>query len=62
MRIIISPAKKMKTDNDSISYRNLPVFINEAERLKEHLSAMSYDELKRLWSCNDSIAQQILTD
>ena len=57
MRIIISPAKKMRTDNDDMSHRSLPIFINEAQRLKDHLSSMSYEDLKALWGCNDSIAQ-----
>ena len=57
MRIIISPAKKMRTDNDDMSHRNLPIFIKEAQRLKDHLSSMSYEALKVLWGCNDSIAQ-----
>ena len=57
MRIIISPAKKMRTDNDYISCRQLPVFIKEADFLKKHLCGLTYDELKKLWACNDDIAR-----
>ncbi|MBR0365307.1 MAG: peroxide stress protein YaaA [Clostridia bacterium] len=56
MKIIISPAKKMRTDNDDMAHRSLPIFIKEAERLKDCLCGMTYDELKKLWGCNDSIA------
>ena len=56
MGIIISPAKKMRTDDD-ISYRQLPVFIKEADVLREYLCGLSYDELKKLWTCNDDIAR-----
>ena len=56
MRIIISPAKKMRTDDD-IPHRQLPVFIKEADILKNHLCGLSYDELKKLWACNDDIAR-----
>ena len=57
MRIIISPAKKMRTDNDYISHRQLPVFIKKADVLRKYLCRLSYDELKKLWACNDDIAR-----
>lgn len=57
MKIIISPAKRMKTDNDNFQYHRLPVFIDRAEELMETLRAMSYQDLKALWRCNDSIAR-----
>ena len=56
MRIIISPAKKMKVDTDSLPWRDLPQFLPEAETLCSVLQKMSHDERKRLWKCNDSIA------
>ena len=57
MRIIISPAKKMKVDTDSLPYRDLPKFLPNAEELCGQLQSMSYEELKKLWKCNDQIAQ-----
>lgn len=36
MRIIISPARKMK-ENDALPWRDLPVFTEEAERIKSGL-------------------------
>ena len=57
MRIIISPAKKMKVDTDSFPYRDLPVFLPNTEELCGKLQSMSYEELKKLWKCNDQIAQ-----
>ena len=45
MRIIISPAKKMKTDTDSFAVTNIPVFIRKAENLVDMLNAISLDEL-----------------
>ena len=56
MKIIISPAKKMNVDNDSLVHQDLPAFLNQTELLCERLKAMSYDELKALWKCNDKIA------
>ena len=56
MKIIISPAKKMNVDNDSLVYQDLPVFLAQTEKLCSKLQSMSYDELKNLWKCNDKIA------
>ena len=56
MRIIISPAKKMNVDTDSLPWRDLPVFLPRTEKLAQTLQGMGYDELKKLWKCNDSIA------
>ena len=57
MRIIISPAKKMRTDTDSLPYRDLPVFLDQTKELLTLLKSMSLVELKKLWKCNDQIAQ-----
>ena len=57
MRIIISPAKKMKVDTDSFPYRDLPVFLSNTEEICGQLQSMSYEELKKLWKCNDQIAE-----
>lgn len=56
MKIIISPAKKMNVDNDSLVHQDLPVFLNQTELLCKRLKEMSYAELKALWKCNDKIA------
>jgi len=58
MKIIISPAKKMNIDCDSLPVLTQPVFMNRAEKLREQLRGMGYEELKKLWKCNDSIAAQ----
>ena len=56
MRIIISPAKKMNVDTDSLPWRDLPVFLSKTEQITKVLQGMEYAELKTLWKCNDSIA------
>ena len=56
MRIIISPAKKMNVDADSLPCQGLPAFLPRTERLLSALRAMDAAELKRLWKCNDQIA------
>ena len=57
MRIIISPAKKMNVDTDSFPYRDLPEFLPNTEEICGQLQSMSYQELKKLWKCNDQIAE-----
>lgn len=56
MRIIISPAKKMRVDTDSLAPRDLPDLLPETERLLAALRGLSAPQLKALWKCNDSIA------
>ena len=56
MRIIISPAKKMNQDLDTLDYNQLPMFLEDTYKLLELMKKMTYDELKILWKCNDQIA------
>lgn len=57
MRIIISPAKKMNVDTDSLSWQDLPMFLEKTEQLYQAMRALSYDTLKKIWKCNDQLAQ-----
>lgn len=54
MRIILSPAKKMRID-DSLLWVDYPVFLNRTQRLMEVLQGMKDADLKQLWKCNDQI-------
>lgn len=58
MKIIISPAKKMNTDTDTMEVCALPVFLNKTEEIMNWIRQRSYEELKKLWACNDRIAEQ----
>ncbi len=58
MRIIISPAKKMNVNTDSILWQEFPAFLEDTEKICGKLQTMSYEELKKLWKCNDQIAEQ----
>lgn len=57
MRIIISPAKKMKIDNDDFEHRHMPVLLHKTRELLTYLRSLSYEELKDMWKCNDKIAR-----
>ena len=57
MKIIISPAKKMNIDTDTFLYRNLPVFLDRTREIMSYMKTLSYADAKKLWGCNDSIAE-----
>ncbi|HJD45879.1 MAG TPA: peroxide stress protein YaaA [Candidatus Mediterraneibacter norfolkensis] len=58
MKIIISPAKKMNIDTDTLAPEGMPVFLKETEQLLEWMRRLSFAEAKALWKCNDKIAEQ----
>lgn len=58
MRIIISPAKKMNVDDDSLEFIDLPVFLKESNYLKEWMQQLSFEEAKALWGCNEKLAEK----
>lgn len=57
MKIIISPAKKMNIDTDSMEYKALPVFLQKTDRLREWIRQLTYAEVKKLWGCNDKLTE-----
>ena len=54
----MSPAKKMRSDEDASITPNTPWFLNESCILEEKLKSMPYDELRRLWKTNESLTHQ----
>ena len=56
MKILISPAKKMRIDTDDFAPKDLPVFLDRAEKLRSYLQGLSFEELRRLLACNEKIA------
>ena len=58
MKIILSPAKKMKVDTDGWITPTVPFFIEKSKRIVEELRALSYDELKKLWAASDDIVRK----
>lgn len=57
MRIIISPAKAMKVDNDVFQPKRLPVFIEKTEEILSYLKGLDYEELKDLWKTSHKLTQ-----
>lgn len=46
----------MKQDTDTLEFRGMPVFLQEAESLKEFMKKLDYQQAKEIWRCNDKIA------
>ena len=55
MRIIISPAKKMRVDTDSLPIQALPSFLDRTELLLHAMRSMDAAKLQSLWKCNEKI-------
>ena len=58
MRIILSPAKKMNVNTDDLAPCGLPAFMEQTEEIVRFLQSLTYGEAKKLWACNDRIAEQ----
>ena len=58
MKIILSPAKKMITDTDSILPVGLPAFLDKTKEILDWMKGKNKEELKLIWKCNDKIAEQ----
>ncbi len=58
MKIIISPAKRMKEDPDSMPVLGQPRFLPKTQQLYTYLKALSCEQLQALMACNDKIAAQ----
>lgn len=58
MKIILSPAKKMNVETDILPPSGLPEFLDRTEVILSWLRSKPHEELKKLWGCNDKIAEQ----
>ena len=57
MKMIISPAKKMRVDTDSMETVGVPVYVKETGRLLEVLRGYSLGELQKLFAANEDITR-----
>lgn len=60
MRIILSPAKKMRRDSDAPFSLTLPRFSDDAAYLTKKLKSMSPGELKKLWGAGDKVTREAM--
>ena len=57
MKIIISPAKKMKIIDDVVIQCTTPLFLLKTTKLLHHLQCLDYEELKSYLKCSDTITK-----
>lgn len=57
MKIIISPAKKMNRDEDTLACLGMPCFLEDAEKIMRWIQGLSRLEAQTLWGCNDALAE-----
>ena len=53
MKIILSPAKKMVSDTDSLAPVNVPKHMDQTAEILSFMKSQSEEELKAVWKCND---------
>lgn len=58
MKIIISPAKKMNIDSDTLPVLSQPLFADDAAHLAAQLRDMDAPALKKLWQCSDKLTAE----
>lgn len=58
MKIIISPAKKMREHTDIMPATGLPEFLHSSQEILNVLQNKSFAELKKIWKCNDKLVQE----
>lgn len=57
MKIIISPAKKMRVQTDIVEETGIPAFLDDARRILAVLKGYTQEELKQLFNANDAITR-----
>ena len=58
MKIIISPAKKMRVQTDIMEETGMPVFLEDAKQLHGLLKEYSMEQLGKLFGANEAITRQ----
>ena len=58
MKIIIAPAKRMRTNIDYMEAKTIPMFIQESEQLRRYMKTLNVPALKKTLGCSEAIAEQ----
>ena len=58
MRILLSPAKKMRRDQDFLAPGDLPRYLDKAQIILNWLRSQDHAALQKLWGCSDAIARE----
>lgn len=58
MKIVITPAKRMRKEIDYLEPESVPVFLDESKIILERLKELTLQEVKQLLKCSDNIAKE----
>ncbi|MGP1433447.1 MAG: peroxide stress protein YaaA [Catonella sp.] len=58
MKIILSPAKKMNKETDSLNATGRPVFVEDTKVILNLLKTKDRNELQKIWKCNDKLTDE----
>lgn len=58
MKIILSPAKKMRVNTDFPKVTGEPVFIDDTKKILDWLREKNREVLKEIWKCNDKLTDE----
>lgn len=58
IKVILSPAKNMVEDTDTLPPSGQPAFLSDAEYLADALRAMPYESFRRVMACSDALAKR----
>ena len=58
MKIIISPAMKMKVDTNAFAAKSQPQFLTQAKELSDFLKKCSFTQLKAIWGGSDRTTEE----
>jgi len=58
MKIIISPAMKMKVDTNAFAAKSQPQFLTQAKELSDFLKKCSFTQLKSIWGGSDRTTEE----
>ncbi|WLS85098.1 peroxide stress protein YaaA [Lactobacillus apis] len=58
MKIIISPAMKMKVDTNAFAAKSQPQFLTQAKELSDFLKKCSFTRLKSIWGGSDRTTEE----
>lgn len=58
MKIVITPAKRMRKEIDYLEPESVPVFLDESKIILERLKELTLQEVKQLLKCSDKIAKE----
>ncbi len=58
MKIILSPAKKMNINTDTLECQGTPMYLEQTKKILLWMRKQTRSELQELWGCNDKIAEE----